>query len=107
MKVVNLKEERKEVIDCSRYGDEGLGNPFRMGVDGNRDEVISKWRSWIWAWEKYKREIEYVVQGKTYSNKKVCERIRKFKGDEKLGCYCKPQRCHCDHIVLFFEWVNK
>ena len=24
------------------------GNPFRVGADGDRDEVIEKYRRWLW-----------------------------------------------------------
>jgi len=33
-----------------------LGNPFRIGRDGTRSEVISKYRRWLWEQIKLKNE---------------------------------------------------
>jgi len=51
------------------------GNPFKIGVDGNRDEVIAMY------------EI-YILQ-----NPQLLSRLSELKG-KILGCYCAPQRCH-------------
>ena len=45
MKIVNLKNEKCDVrIDRSSV----LGNPFKVGRDGNREEVIRKYREYLW-----------------------------------------------------------
>ena len=31
------------------YRDEGWGNPFKIGPDGTREEVIEKYRVWLLA----------------------------------------------------------
>lgn len=56
------------------------GNPFAIGWDGERDEVISKYREWI----------------KTQPN--LLKDIEQLKG-KRLGCFCKPKACHGDVLV--------
>jgi len=55
------------------------GNPFVIGQDGSRDEVIEKYREWIIT----QPQIKYL------------EELR----GKKLGCFCKPSRCHGDILV--------
>lgn len=52
------------------------GNPFVIGKDGNRDEVI----------EKFRTEILPTLD------------IRRLKGCD-LVCCCAPKRCHADLLV--------
>ena len=55
------------------------GNPFVIGRDGTRDEVIAKYRTWI-----VKQGLDFKeLQGKT------------------LGCWCKPAACHGDVLAEF------
>lgn len=89
-KVVNLKKEPYDVY-CGRAGrgEKGyFGNPFSIGVDGNREEVITKYKEYF-----YKR-IEIDPEFK----KKVME----LKG-KTLGCFCKPLSCHGDIIVEYLK----
>jgi Domain of unknown function (DUF4326) len=60
------------------------GNPFAIGWDGERDEVISKYREWI----------------KTQPN--LLKDIRLLKG-KRLGCFCKPKACHGDVLAELAE----
>lgn len=66
-----------------------FGNPYVIGIDGDRDEVIAKYRAWFNAKvqtdPQFRREVES-LRGKT------------------LGCFCKPQACHGDVIV---EWLEE
>ena len=61
------------------------GNPFRIGKDGTREEVIKK----------YKR---YLLK-----NKKLLSSLGELRG-KWLGCYCKPLACHGDVLA---ELCNK
>jgi len=56
------------------------GNPFRIGKDGNRTEVIEKYRQWI----------------ETKSD--LLNSLKELDG-LVLGCHCKPQPCHGDVLV--------
>lgn len=53
------------------------GNPFHIGRDGTRAEVMAKFR--IWA----PQQPELMAQ------------VHTLKG-RILGCYCKPLDCHGD-----------
>jgi len=75
-KVVNLRHETYDI-----YIGRGSkwGNPFRIGKDGTREEVI----------EKYKEYIQ---------NSYILDDVHELKG-KTLGCYCKPEACHGDVLV--------
>lgn len=60
------------------------GNPFVIGKDGTRQEVIEKYRKWI------------------LSNKELLNNLHELKG-KRLGCWCYPEPCHGDVLV---ELVN-
>ena len=65
-----------------------FGNPFCIGKDGNRTDVIKKYK--VWFYERLKdRLFEQAVQG--------------LRG-KKLGCFCKPLACHGDVIK---EYLNE
>jgi len=51
------------------------GNPFVIGHDGTREQVIEKYRAWIQQQPHLLASLGE-LQGK------------------RLGCYCKPQACH-------------
>ncbi len=63
------------------------GNPFVIGRDGTREEVIEKY-------EKYLR-----------SNSDLMASLSELKG-EVLGCFCKPQACHGDVLVKLLGESN-
>jgi hypothetical protein len=78
MRVVNLKIDQYDV-----YIGRGsvFGNPYRIGSDGDRAEVIRKY-------EEYAR-----------GNVALLKAIKELPKDSVLGCYCKPQACHGDIII--------
>ena len=86
LKIVNVNNEPYDVYIGRKkvYGNPKFGNPFRIGVDGTRREVIKKYRTWIWQQKDLLVEIE-LLAGKT------------------LGCHCKPKSCHGDYIKNHIE----
>lgn len=76
-KVVHCKKSQYDVLidRTSKWG-----NPFVIGVDGTRSEVIQKFRDWA------------------LSNKKFMESLDEL-DDKVLGCWCKPEACHGDVIL--------
>ena len=56
------------------------GNPFVIGRDGTRDEVIAKYRVWI------------VRQPALMA---ALPELR----DKSLICWCSPNRCHADVLI--------
>jgi len=65
-----------------------FGNPFTIGIDGTRDEVIEKY-------EAYAR-----------NNPDLLELIRDLPEDAVLGCWCHPKSCHGDIIIKLWEEMH-
>lgn len=59
------------------------GNPFEIGPDGTREEVIAKYRAWLARPEK----------------RALRERVRKELRGKVLGCWCAPKACHGDVLL--------
>jgi len=79
-KVVNIKSTYDVYIGRpSKWG-----NPFSIGNDGTRKEVI----------EKYERYIR--------SNRELMQDIPELR-NKRLGCFCKPLACHGDILVKLLE----
>jgi hypothetical protein len=83
--VVNVYKEKYEV-----YIGRGSpwGNPFRIGKDGTREEVI----------EKYEQYLKV--------NKCLLFALHTLKG-KTLGCYCKPLPCHGDVLVKYIKKLEE
>ncbi len=88
--VVNIKNSQYQVyIGRAGHGMDGyFGNPFQIGRDGDRDEVIRKYK--IYFWNRVNNDPEFR------------ERVMELKG-KTLGCFCHPQSCHGDVIIA---WLN-
>ena len=80
-KVVNVRKEK-----CDVYIGRGSkwGNEFVIGRDGDREEVIGKYKEWI------------------LKNDYLLSCLGELK-DKVLGCYCKPLACHGDVLVELVE----
>lgn len=74
-----------------------LGNPFMIGQDGSREEVIEKYRQWLrQQWRKggvVKEELLCLVEK------------YKRKGSLVLVCHCAPLPCHADVIKSAIEGI--
>ena len=79
--VVNHQTEKCDVLI---YRPSKWGNPFSIGKDGSRGEVIEKYRKYI------------------LENKELINDLHELDG-KILGCWCKPKPCHGDVIA---ELVN-
>jgi len=85
IKVVNINKSPYDIY-IGRGG--SWGNPFVIGIDGTRAEVIEKYRL-------------YIIE-----NKELFNRIPELKG-KILGCHCKPQSCHGDILkILYYNHFN-
>ena len=63
------------------------GNPFAIGKDGDRAEVITKYTQWISGQPELLDSIDELI-GKT------------------LGCWCAPQACHGDVLAFLANWKS-
>lgn len=61
------------------------GNPFVIGKDGNRADVVQKYRAWVMEQPELMTSLGE-LKGKT------------------LACWCSPEACHGDVLV---ELANK
>jgi hypothetical protein len=55
-------------------------NPYRIGIDGNRDDVIKKYKEWILNQPDLINNLSE-LEGKT------------------LACWCYPKKCHGDILI--------
>lgn len=76
-RVVHCKQESYDVYigRPSKWG-----NPYQLGPDGSREEVIEKYMEWL------------------ENNPDLLGDIYELKG-KVLGCWCKPKPCHGDVLV--------
>lgn len=79
---------KKEPYDVYIGRPSKWGNPFIIGKDGNRKEVIERYREYI------------------KGRKDLLAALEEIKG-KALGCWCKPQPCHGDVLVELIEKEKK
>lgn len=60
------------------------GNPFQIGRDGTREQVIAQYRAWV------------------IKQPKLMSALPELKG-KVLGCWCSPQACHGDVLAELAE----
>ena len=85
IKVIHCK---KEPYDVYIGRPSKWENPFSIGKDGNREEVISKYEAYIMQRPDLIQALPELT-GKT------------------LGCWCKPKACHGDMIVKIWKELNQ
>ena len=85
-RVVNV---HKEPCDICIMRPSIYGNPFIIGRDGTREEVIAKFR--IYFRKRIHNDMIYLTA------------IGELRG-KKIGCCCAPKLCHGDIYVEFFPW---
>lgn len=80
-KVVHCKKEPYDTY-IGRPGP--WGNPFVIGKDGTREEVVQKYKEWVLKQPHLLSKL-HELRGKT------------------LGCWCAPQACHGDVLKELAE----
>lgn len=83
-----MNSAQSKVVHCKRnpydvyIGRPGpFGNPFEIGKDGNREEVVEKYAEWVLTQPELLAKIRSELKGKV------------------LGCWCAPKLCHGDIIA--------
>jgi len=73
-------------IDGQRYPkiSSEFANPYKIGIDGTRDDVIKKYRKYI------ENRLENDVE--------LRRKLLEMKG-KSLGCWCYPDACHGDVLL--------
>jgi hypothetical protein len=91
-RVVHVKKDSYDVY-VGRGRDSVWGNPFRIGVDGGREEVIEKYKAWI-------------TRG---GGRPLLRRLGELEG-ATLGCWCAPKgglAAHEDPVVCHGQILLK
>jgi hypothetical protein len=83
--VVHCKKDKYDVYIGRAVSRSGLkasvwGNPFIIGKDGPREEVMEKYRAWL------------------MSNPELLKKVAELRG-KVLGCWCAPLACHGDILA--------
>lgn len=66
-----------------------FGNPFTIGKDGTRADVIKKYEYWA------------------RQNKDLLSQIKQLPHDSVLACWCSPKPCHGDIIAKLWKELNE
>ncbi len=82
--VVNIKNNPSDLDYVYIGRPSKWGNPFVIGRDGNRDEVVRKY-------------LDYILE-----NQNLLNDLPELKG-KNLGCYCAPELCHGDVLIVLNE----
>ena len=81
-----------------------LANPFRIGKDGDREQVIAKYRTWLWGCMRHgNAEVMYEL-----------DRLRRLANEldgVTLVCFCRSvdedrPACHGDIIASAIRWLE-
>ena len=67
------------------------GNPYVIPKDGNREEVIAKYRTYLWN----------KMTSEDFRN----EMLNELDGSD-LACWCAPLDCHADVLIKAVKWVK-
>ncbi len=78
---------KKEPYDVYIGRGSKWGNPFKIGIDGTREDVIAKYCDYIAA------------------RPDLLNAVGELKG-KILGCWCKPLACHGDVLAELAENQN-
>ena len=82
--VVNIRKDEYDIY----IGRPSIwGNPFVIGRDGNRSEVIEKYEGYI------------------RQTPRLLKLLPELKG-KRLGCYCAPKPCHGDVLVKLIKEIS-
>ena len=83
--VVNIHTHEGTSVYIGRGSN--FGNPFVIGKDGDRDEVIEKYRAFF---------------ASRLNSPEFRQALEKLRG-KALGCYCVPKACHGGIIKAYLD----
>lgn len=99
IRIENRKTYRGEGVYIGRPA--LLGNPFKIGEHGTREQVIAMYREWLWEQIKQRGEVYREL-------KRLAEEARQ--GELVLVCWCKERGrevgCHGDVVCAAILWMN-
>ncbi len=80
--------KRREDYDVYIGRGSRFGNPHQIGPDGDRDEVI--------------RKFDYDFHTHLLKDPAFVRALETLRG-RRLGCFCKPARCHGDVLAAYLN----
>lgn len=89
--VINIKSGAHYDQYCGRAGrgqDGYFGNPFRLPIGKPRGATLDRYRAYFY--NRIRNDAEFK------------RRVLELK-DKTLGCFCKPNACHCDIIAEYLD----
>ena len=92
IQVINIHKVQGDFIYIGRGS--VFGNPFIIGKDGSREEVIEKFRSHL-----YTSILNLSPLGRAVLQLASCSYL-------VLGCHCAPLACHGDVIASCIRWLR-
>ncbi len=63
------------------------GNPFIIGADGTREQVIAQYRSWVLTQPSLLNDLPELI-------------------GKDLACWCAPLPCHGDVLLELIEYLH-
>lgn len=85
-RVVNIKARPAPRYDIYIGRGSIWGNPYKIGHDGTREEVIARYMKML------------------TNSPALRARVPELRG-KVLGCYCKPEPCHGDVLAQFADMM--
>jgi hypothetical protein len=76
---------------CGKFPGSTYGNPYKVGADGTRDEVVAMY--------KHDWHAQLTAEPGAVPFREMIEALR----GKVLGCWCAPKRCHGDALVELLE----
>lgn len=89
-KVVHCK---KEPFDVYIGRPSKWGNPFIIGLNGSREEVVKQYEEWLLG----------IIPAPDGSLPPSLDEAKKELSGKTLGCWCKPKACHGDVLIRFLD----
>ena len=91
IQVISLRG-RGGVRPCGEYvgRPSALGNPFLVGRDGTREDVIARYRRWLRAQWRHGGAVRQELE-------QLAAQYRRD-GQLTLLCWCAPRPCHADVV---------
>lgn len=90
--IERVKNRHYETYDVYIGRGSRWGNPFKIGPDGDRLEVILKYRRHLW---------QCLREGSVTQNDLLSLQGR------TLGCYCAPKPCHGHVLLMAIAWAER
>lgn len=101
-KVINIKNKNTNepyvYIGRKNNTNQHFGNPFLIGINGNREEVIRKFELWITK----KDYLDIEPERREW----ILKNLHLLKG-KTLGYFCAPLMCHGDIYVKLWDIDNE